>query len=428
MTRLSSVTVEVQGVANLRTSCPAKTICLDTDEPSTACLIDTQTALMMWLPALLKQKQAAATAIETSPSQERHSRETNFKLSSRINVQCTEHGLVLESGRHIARIQWGLQGTVERLNIMPADDSLPSCSALGVVGLLRGFSNSYLLLISDKRLAATLPGDKSIYGLSRVWAIPLSSHEASAAITKHLDHRVSSSSSSSSSSDSEDVVDVETPSIEKDPPLADAPATNLLSSKPRKQSFSMGALFWPKPTMSQQPLPALQPISRTASPSKVASAIISENEEPEKAIDHLRHASDPASHSHTEPEPHPHVARETISRQNLDHKILREAIRELESGGMWFATDFDATHDTQTKAKRLQEVETAKQESKKGEVTEDKINVLQEPDRAQALWKRADERFFWNRWLSKPFTDQGLDAFVYPIFQYVSFDMCNSLL
>lgn len=193
-----------------------------------------------------------------------------------------------------------------------------------------------------------------MYRISGVLAVPLNTkEEAEAAILKYGPSVTTDASSISSSSSSEADNDAP-PSL-----VSDIPA------KRKEDGFNLGAYLWSPTGLAADRKPPLN--SATAPKSH-------------------RQTSSIATLS---PE-------EVVSRRTLDGKVLRETIREISHGGMYYSVSTDVTHHTQAKASRKAEHIDGKH-----------------------LWQQADRRFFFNRFLSGTFVDAGLHELVYPIFQYV---------
>jgi len=100
---------------------------------------------------------------------------------------------------------------------------------------------------------------------------------------------------------------------------------------------------------------------------------------------------------------------EIASRKVLDGKILRETIHAFQNG-MYFSYSTDATRNLQVKFAQNQHSSYVQKESRPS-------MAFEEPEQQRHLWQQADRRFFFNRWLSKPFMESKLDHFVYPVFQ-----------
>ncbi|EIN07173.1 hypothetical protein PUNSTDRAFT_126985 [Punctularia strigosozonata HHB-11173 SS5] len=125
----------------------------------------------------------------------------------------------------------------------------------------------------------------------------------------------------------------------------------------------------------------------------------------------------------------------------LEDKILKEIIREYTKGGMYFAYTFDITRSLQhkqeeiAKSKRehhllsdlnaLETPTTTASSSAASGISDaptehpdlEKVDVLAEVYPTLPLWRRVDRQFWWNEWLSKPFTEAGLHSYVLPIMQ-----------
>lgn len=125
---------------------------------------------------------------------------------------------------------------------------------------------------------------------------------------------------------------------------------------------------------------------------------------------------------------------EPPKRQELEHKIVRQIVREF-GAGFFFSYDFDLTRTLQHKR------QVVSQRTATGAAFSDLIqkdNTLFppsqsstfqtpinpaldedfiEPDIQVPLWRRVDKRFFWNEWLMKDFIDLGLHSYVLPVMQ-----------
>ena len=93
------------------------------------------------------------------------------------------------------------------------------------------------------------------------------------------------------------------------------------------------------------------------------------------------------------------------SPMGLNKKILKETISDLTSGGYFFSQDFDLTRCTQKRWGMLEEEKKASPSSS-GDLSMDLRK--EEPSMSLTLSGRADKRFWWNNWMSKPFTDAGV--------------------
>ncbi|WWD20805.1 hypothetical protein CI109_105282 [Kwoniella shandongensis] len=126
---------------------------------------------------------------------------------------------------------------------------------------------------------------------------------------------------------------------------------------------------------------------------------------------------------------------EPPQRQELEEKIVRQIIREFDSG-FFFSYDFDLTHSLQHKreilAKRtashvaladlILKENSLFPPSPSGTIPKQPPPLLAdddfiEPDIQVPLWRRVDRRFFWNETLMKDFIDLGLHAYVIPMMQ-----------
>lgn len=106
---------------------------------------------------------------------------------------------------------------------------------------------------------------------------------------------------------------------------------------------------------------------------------------------------------------------ELTAMRDLDDKILREALAELSNGGMFYSQEFDLTRCTQRRWQLLLEEKLATRA--KGKAFDDSLIdpegipaidlQKEEPSSRMPLAQRADRRFWWNRWLSKPLLAAG---------------------
>ena len=133
-------------------------------------------------------------------------------------------------------------------------------------------------------------------------------------------------------------------------------------------------------------------------------------------------------------------------RRELETKILRQIIREFTSGAFFYSFDFDLTRTLQDKRRRLTTRKasstalqtllpsesadlpsqatfpnTSSEILAKAHATQSDTFVIEddfvEPDVQVPLWRRADNRFFWNEYLLRDFIDAGLHSFALPIMQ-----------
>lgn len=118
---------------------------------------------------------------------------------------------------------------------------------------------------------------------------------------------------------------------------------------------------------------------------------------------------EPASQSVTDSPPRLRSASEppeeasAASRLSLDHKIIREVVREMR--GLIFAKDWDITRRLQAKADLLPSDKAAVGPEGGFEA------CLPEPTSDLPLHRRADRQFWWNRFVSKPLVETKVCIF-----------------
>lgn len=106
----------------------------------------------------------------------------------------------------------------------------------------------------------------------------------------------------------------------------------------------------------------------------------------------------------------------------LEAKVVRQTIREFSKPrGMYFAYTFDISRSMQHKqelvAKVRRQLFREPGSALNPSDSDGFIDPLEEPYPALPLWRRCDQQFIWNEWLSKPFADAGLHAYVLPLMQ-----------
>lgn len=75
----------------------------------------------------------------------------------------------------------------------------------------------------------------------------------------------------------------------------------------------------------------------------------------------------------------------------LQRSIITSLADMLDASGFYYSPTYDLTHSVQRQV------------------------AFTDEQRAQASWRRADERFFWNRHIALPFIEAGLDQLVTPV-------------
>ncbi|KZO95798.1 hypothetical protein CALVIDRAFT_482345 [Calocera viscosa TUFC12733] len=106
---------------------------------------------------------------------------------------------------------------------------------------------------------------------------------------------------------------------------------------------------------------------------------------------------------------------------DVERKVVRECIRLWTQGGMVFAYDFDITRGLQSKydmnsRKREQEhILTEIAGPKSGDSVPQVVKPFTEPNPQLPLWRRIDQKYWWNRSLISDFVEAGLHSYVLPI-------------
>ncbi|GAA5970206.1 hypothetical protein JCM11641_000310 [Rhodosporidiobolus odoratus] len=274
----------------------------------------------------------------------------------------------------------------------------------GLAGLLDGFQESYLLVIADSTLAATLPDPQAskIKAVDSLLAIPLGSLAAAqAVIDKHAAKQ--SSRRRSACLGTEEARDTPTAtsdeegssSEEEEADAAPIPVPTATSTPKRP--------FWQRtftPRFGKQPAPPPAAVNETAqavrpstpsTSSSITASPDSNTAAPPNAVD-APSLPDVAAAATTD-EAAVDDAEVRASQQALDQKLVAECLRMLR--GLLFSYDTDITRSLQ--AKHEQRAESS-------------INHL-------PLWRLADKRFFFNRHLVEPLVQAGLHAYIIALVQ-----------
>lgn len=302
--------------------------------------------------------------------------------------------------------------------------------------VLNGVRAEYFSLWSD-----------ALYSLRRhrILAVPLSDRAKAAAVlrdhsAKHADQQRRQKPQSSGLSDisgvSSDASDEEenarktlastavsginavpNPPVEASPNDAEAVETSIQSSTDANRRpgllQGLGRIFWSTSTAEKDTKPLdLIALAEQATPPVSAATEV--------------HASGPEV---VQSPLSPANSTETPSLRELDKKILTEAIAEMTSGGFFYSQNFDFTRCTQRRWAQLREEKqflntsisdigvlpavesTSPSRTSKAALPqgEDAIDINnEEPQANRTLVQRADRRFWWNNWLSKPLTDVGV--------------------
>lgn len=337
-----------------------------------------------------------------------------------------------------ALIPFGLGGNARAIEDFNSQSVVgqAACSSYGVLGILKLFQETYLLLVSSRRTVGRYVDSdrKSINCLTGILAVPLSQvDKARAVLSEESDRRTDthtplersqgglsdiSRSSAASSAESSDEEDLDDSSSASQPPLGTDASTSRSSAKAKDAAktslpFGLGRLLWPN-VQAKHAAEASQLVNlaNVASPPGSATS-------PAEALDVANNAQ-VASSAETagasqlsDPE--------AAAMRELDKKILKEALAELTNGAMYFSHDFDLTRCTQTRWQQLKEEKASatsrtqaseRRASLSVETVKQSIDLrLEEPSPLVSLAKRADRRFWWNNWLSKPLLDAGVGSF-----------------
>ncbi|KAI5477835.1 protein of inositol phosphatase family [Pseudohyphozyma bogoriensis] len=382
---------------------------------------------------------------------------------SRLVVTLAKGGLVLHpvggNGHKRYRgpavsVSWGKDAKLERIDEWDAveEDAHDGCEFSGVVGLLRGFHDSFLIVIQSSTVAATLFNDpfRTVYSIDSLLAVPLSEPLATPLLQKlSLKQRLSkpsdwSTSTSDDSSDSDDdamSTAMSESGLSEAAPEADAAPIRIPKkvidqtiNKLAKKNFwkkgplakfdrsaagtAAGATATPfleestKPELTRTP-PPLPPRPGSAPAPVVTSSAPPplpprpkqvETEDAKPVLD-----AEAVEVAATTGEPEDKA---TIDAQKeLDEKIVRECMKELK--GMYWSTGMvspDITHSLARKHEILLSTSPSPKPSTPSSPSRESAFV--EPLQNLPLWRRADKRFWWNAHLAAPFVDAGLHSYV----------------
>ncbi|GAA5909534.1 hypothetical protein JCM5296_006064 [Sporobolomyces johnsonii] len=273
----------------------------------------------------------------------------------------------------------------------------------GVGGLLKGFAESYLLLITDTSVAATLPDPHAskVLSVKSLIAIPLGSLDAARTVISKQSakeaarHRKSLSAASivtnstldskARSGEAAEDSDSDDSSVTEDEADAAPAVVPSQDSATAKRPFWQRAfsrnLTKPAPRAVVEVLQAEQPLPSTSSSATTSSADPTALPAPSTSVPAV---VDEATHSSAG------VDDEEVreSQKELDDKLLIECLRTLT--GLYYSFDTDITRSLQSKAS----------EAKAG------------PLEHLPLWRRVDKRFWFNSHLMSPFVEAGLHSYI----------------
>ncbi|KAF9246453.1 SacI homology domain-containing protein [Melanogaster broomeanus] len=388
-----------------------------------------------------------------------------------IAVIATDEGLIMRPrapGLHPeshVRVSWGKPPKVEELQGDgggPSVDWASSVLIYGVVGILDLFNASYLLAITARSHVGHLFDEKhAVYSVKTVSAIPLVKDRAQHAldilathnIALHRPSPIPSHVSVDFAPPSEELSDgprvkfADEDDVKVMPYVADTgsevqhrerpssstpsgvstPTSNeSLAGSPVAKAIADRMSFWTRLSKRETPSTLANHDTSAASAEErrsLESIVQSAQGEPEAVVNTILAATAPAPESTEE------------RHSELEHRVVRECIREYTKGCMYFAYHFDLTRSLQHKHEQF--LKSTAQEKLLAELDalpknhvgplDSTVDPLAEPFSTLPLWRRVNRQFWWNEWLSKPFIDAGLHSYVLPIvqghFQISSFDL-----
>lgn len=234
----------------------------------------------------------------------------------------------------------------------------------------------------------------------------------------------------------EDVASIERPpsalSFQSD--ISTPSSENSIATSPVFKTLASRLSFWSRlskrtttpdtqtPNLSEFPLmDVIQPTS-LAEEREALDKLIKEQEEPAKVVEAIVNATAPPPATTEE------------KHKELEDKVIREVIRELTKGGMYFAYTFDITRSLQHKQEQVAKSrkrndllqglgaispppENSSRISYHPKLDGGEVVPLAEPNPTLPLWRRVDRQFWWNECMAKPFIDAGVHPYVLPIMQ-----------
>lgn len=306
----------------------------------------------------------------------------------------------------------------------------------GLVGILKLFHDSYLILISSQSVSGSFKAfqNKKIYTINHVLALPLNYNKATSILKDHLKRRspvdfasppstINRNLSVDLHSESDESSDPETstpspPEADEDPPAVaiDSLAKNIILPSPGRK-ISLGRLFWkPKanrtsPSGSSQALK--EDLSTVSEPDPTSASIpVTLSPSPDPVPNTLISVASPSQ----EDSRHESKTHDSAARLTLDLKIMKELCAELSHGGMYYALDWDLTHRSQDQSKSTSTQDVTYTATPSSSTPGD-LNEKITPPPTQHLYQKADHRFWWNKHLINPFIQAGLDSLIYVIIQ-----------
>ncbi|CAO1634800.1 unnamed protein product [Parajaminaea phylloscopi] len=315
-----------------------------------------------------------------------------------------------------ARLSWDQKSVVEPLGIadLPRalEGELEDCQldCFGIIGKLNLFSNSYLLVVSQREHSGDfLHPSRPVYRCTGVLAIPLNRDGAESCLRleaqKAAKNAKSASQNSETSSEEEDESDsdeVETPSVlgrESFFAPADGPGTATLRPSDKSQ--------WARMT------------PRSASESNVSSRgyegrVLTVADDTERVPDLTSPTPNPSLADSLSVRD-PAQAVEEANRAELEDKLVKEATRQWSRGEIFFSYDFDLTTSLQRKHEQAREGRQSPTNIAKGTSTDSCL--FEEPRLSVPLCRRADRKFFHNEHMLLEFMRAGLYHLCLPTMQ-----------
>ena len=233
-------------------------------------------------------------------------------------------------------------------------------------------------------------------------------------------------------------------------PIATQAETRHKKAKP-SLAFGLGRLFWSAPAEKSGDSPS-ELISLAATPTVSASSSLDASTLQQQASAAQKVPS-PATVTTAAPS-----SPDAASLRELDKKVLRQVVAELTSGGYFYSHDFDITRCAQKSwealkqeklgsrvaapaepastsqrparaagllRKRAESGQTAGAAAGQANGSEEAADDAavevdlrkEEPRMMTPLTQRADKRFWYNSWISKPFADAGLHEYLTVLMQ-----------
>ncbi|QRV85813.1 phosphatidylinositide phosphatase SAC2 [Ceratobasidium sp. AG-Ba] len=332
----------------------------------------------------------------------------------------------------------------------------------GVVGVITIYSETFLLVISDRKQAGTLfSPSRPVHTIKSITAIPLRQDQARTALNGPIARKtpltpnpLRRNPDADPETPAEDVPDL-TPAVAEpkvkfapEPPQvmqmpetndssaslaesSDSPTTSgastplssasasSLSGAPVAKTLVNRLTFWSKPRTVAPAPPSLD--TATAGQDNSPHIPGQAEQEPEEALHKILDAGSNTAPSSTEER-----------NAELTKKIVREIVRQYSSGCMYYSLDFDLStslqdkHDQFTRSQHdaavLEELAAAegKLPSTPAASSPQKLDPFAEPHGLLSLWLRVPQksrRYWWNENLAAPFVEAGAHSYVVPILQ-----------